>query len=481
MPNPTRTLHAAILLALVFSTATAVFAVPANLITNGSFEEASQAPPYPTELRLSAGSTVITGWTVTGDGIDYMGNRWAPSDGLRSVDLNKDGPGGLLSQVSTIVHGQYDLVFDMAGNPDPAPPLRTLAVMINSVEVATFTFDATGKTATNMGWLQKSLRFTASTSQTTIEFVSRTDAGRGPMLDNVRLYPSNHAPTAPTLVTITPAKPKGGQSLYAEATGSADSDSDAITYEYAWEKSTDGGQSWLAGPAADTVPDGVTVRGQAWRAKARARDWLEASGWVTSAPVTILNGLPSPPTSVKVLALAPSLGFGLQGRCSGATDPDHDPLRLIWRWWKSTNGTDWVSGPAGRILPSSATAPGEYWKVSARASDGTAVSQWAYSLPIRVGSVKTPAMTATAYTRGSITQIVVSLSAAATISVKVANMSGRAVATLAPRDMQSGVCTLAWNGRSSAGSLVPRGTYLLRVEAVASDGGVSRLLVPVQR
>ena len=74
-----------------------VFSLPTNLITNGSFETASQSPPAANQLDLAAGSTVITGWTVTGQDVEYVGAIWQASEGQRAVDLNGFGPGGMLS------------------------------------------------------------------------------------------------------------------------------------------------------------------------------------------------------------------------------------------------------------------------------------------------------------------------------------------------------------------------------------------------
>lgn len=268
--------------------ASVVVAAPSNLIVNGSFEDASKAPPYATELRLRAGSTVIKGWTVTGDGVDYMGTRWAPAEGQRSVDLNRDAAGGIrCDRVQTKAGQLYDLIFDMAGNPDPAPPLRTLAVLINDTQVRSFTFDATGVTATDMRWTQHRVRFRSASDQTSIGFVSQTSEGRGPMLDNIRLYRGNHPPSAPTSLSIIPASPRGGQALHVSVSGSADADRDPITYLYAWEKSTDGGRTWSPGPEGCVVASGMTARGELWRFRVRACDWLDSSRWVTSEAVAI--------------------------------------------------------------------------------------------------------------------------------------------------------------------------------------------------
>ena len=178
--------------------------------------------------------------------------------------------------------------------------------------------------------------------------------------------------------------------LLARAAGAIDRDGDPIVYSYAWERSSNGGTTWAPGPAGRVVPALSTVRGQLWRVKARARDWLDASAWVTGEPVAIRNAPPTPPTIVEITPTDPGVGFGLQGGCSGAFDADGDALTSQWHWSRSSNGSDWTVGPTGQVLPSSATQPGEYWRVAVRVSDGQAYSGWAYSEPVLIGPLTAP-------------------------------------------------------------------------------------------
>jgi hypothetical protein len=72
------------------------------------------------------------------------------------------------------------------------------------------------------------------------------------------------------------------------------------------------------------------------------------------------------------------------------------------------------------------------------------------------------------------------LSAAATVRAEVLNLAGRPVATLVNgSSMPQGMNTLLWNGRSASGLAVPGGTYLIRVQANASDGKSVRALTTV--
>lgn len=157
----------------------------ASIITNGSFEQGTN-PPTSGFTTLSASSTAITGWTVGGQGVDWIHNSyWNASDGIRSIDLSGPGPGSISQTFSTIPGQAYEVRFDMAGNTDGGPALKTLTVSVGGPPL-TFTFDTAGKSRPgNMGWETKSFVFTATSSSTTLTFMSTTNTAFGPALDNV--------------------------------------------------------------------------------------------------------------------------------------------------------------------------------------------------------------------------------------------------------------------------------------------------------
>ena len=102
----------------------AMTASAANLITNGSFEEgAYDDSAHPGYMRLSTGSTTITGWVVGDDGLDWhiiegenahFGRNGV--DGSQyAVDLSRDQESGnyySISQSFATTAGQdYQLTF----------------------------------------------------------------------------------------------------------------------------------------------------------------------------------------------------------------------------------------------------------------------------------------------------------------------------------------------------------------------------------
>jgi len=181
---------AIVIVALCFSAAQA----PASLIVNGDFEE---GPAIGAFLNIAGEASTITGWIVTGEGIDFVGEAYyRPSKGIRSLDLDgsersRTSPpyvqGGIEQTFPTTPGQRYAVAFDMAGNP-ARPPMQKPMRVSAAGESMDFVFDITGKNAVKMGWLPKTFTFTAKETSTTLEFRSLTVSpltGYGPAIDNV--------------------------------------------------------------------------------------------------------------------------------------------------------------------------------------------------------------------------------------------------------------------------------------------------------
>ncbi len=162
--------------------------LPNPLVINGGFERAAAAPGSSGVSSLQAGDTSINGWAVGGNGLDYIGKFWQSSEGGASIDLNYLNSGSISTTLDTAPETTYQLLFDMAGNPDGKPTEKTLRVWIGDT-YQDFTFNTAGKTRENMGWETKSLEFTATASATPLKFESLTPGPYGPALDNVRVTP----------------------------------------------------------------------------------------------------------------------------------------------------------------------------------------------------------------------------------------------------------------------------------------------------
>ncbi len=173
-------------------------------VVNGSFEDGPDPGPNPGFTQLSTGSTAITGWTVSRGSIDYIGVYWQPSHGNRSIDLDGASDGGIIQSFSTVAGQQYNVTFDMAGNPVGSPTIKQMRVTAAG-QSQDFSFDTTGKSRTNMGWVTNSWTFTAASGNTSIEFYSLDNPSSpyGPALDNIRSSLSTPTPTNTPTYTPT--------------------------------------------------------------------------------------------------------------------------------------------------------------------------------------------------------------------------------------------------------------------------------------
>ena len=162
-------------------------AAPASAATiiNGSFELGTD--PGASFSTLAAGSSAITGWTIGGAGVDYIGGYWNASDGVRSVDLSALSAGGVSQNITTVAGKTYKVTFDMAGNPDGGFGDKLMVVTSNGFnpQINSFTVGA-ANTHLNMGWQSMSYMFTAGPGTVTnIAFASDEYNPYGPALDNI--------------------------------------------------------------------------------------------------------------------------------------------------------------------------------------------------------------------------------------------------------------------------------------------------------
>lgn len=166
-----------------------VAATPAQAttgISNGSFE--TPVVPPNTLVNLGAGAS-IGAWTVSKGHVDLMGaGIWQAADGVQSVDLSGSAvplAGGVAQSFTTLPLLKYRVSYKLAGNPTSGPAIKTGQVLANGNVIQSFSFDVTGKTYANMGYVHKHATFIATGLTSTIEFQSNVNTAYGPVLDDV--------------------------------------------------------------------------------------------------------------------------------------------------------------------------------------------------------------------------------------------------------------------------------------------------------
>ena len=126
-------------------------------------------------------------WTVTTGSVGLT-RDWQAAEGTQSLDLNGFSPGAVARALPTSLLTTYRVTYALAGNPDNGPVVTTGRVTANGQTVDSFTFDTTGKTASNMGYVHRTFYFTnVLSASTTLQFASTTAGAFGPVIDDVRV------------------------------------------------------------------------------------------------------------------------------------------------------------------------------------------------------------------------------------------------------------------------------------------------------
>jgi choice-of-anchor C domain-containing protein len=171
--------------ALAVAAGMAASAANAASLVNGSFEVGADPGSFTT---LGNGSTAVNGWTVKGNGVDYIGTYWQAAHGVRSIDLSALNGGSIQQTIATVIGKTYKVTFWLAGNPDGGLGEKLAATSVSGDWVNTFSFDVgPANTKQNMGWQEYSYRFTAFENTSTLVFNSMTHTPYGPALDNVSI------------------------------------------------------------------------------------------------------------------------------------------------------------------------------------------------------------------------------------------------------------------------------------------------------
>ncbi len=159
----------------------------AQLLANGSFE--SPVAPANDFVRTS----VLPGWTVSGDvDVIHMG-YWQAADGTQSIDLSGDtGPGTFIEQAFPTLAGQaYLLSFYYANNADDPFAAGSVRVLGATTVLSQDLFHS-GSTRQDMGYTRFEQTFVADSASTVLRFTHLDSAhpvGRGLALDGVAITP----------------------------------------------------------------------------------------------------------------------------------------------------------------------------------------------------------------------------------------------------------------------------------------------------
>lgn len=154
----------------------------------GGFQDGFEAPAVtPDTFALFVAGQQMGAWTVTRGDVHLIGaGFWQAAEGVQSLDLDGGQQGAVAAVFTTVPLVMYKVSYRLAGNPADGPTIKTGQVLVNGQVVQNFSFDITGKTLADMGYVQKSFLFLTLGHSVSLEFSSTTTpAGFGPALDDV--------------------------------------------------------------------------------------------------------------------------------------------------------------------------------------------------------------------------------------------------------------------------------------------------------
>ena len=152
-----------------------------NIVTNGDFETPNAGSSW---IVYSAGQT-FGNWTVESGTVEHYGPVWKAANGSQSVDVTGVSAGALYQDLSTSPGQTYLLRFAMAGNPGGGPAIKQMEVWWGATKLDTLSFDVTGHSDNNMGWVYHQYSVVATANATRLRFKSLIDGVWGPTLDDV--------------------------------------------------------------------------------------------------------------------------------------------------------------------------------------------------------------------------------------------------------------------------------------------------------
>jgi choice-of-anchor C domain-containing protein len=166
-----------------------------SIVANGDFEApvvtGQNGFGVPNVDWYFAGQT-FGNWTVESGSIDlYREPEWQAGSGSQSVDMSGQGPGIIYQDLATTPGQLYTLGFLLAGNPAQSEGSRVkrLDVHWGGTLAASPSFDVTGQSETDLGWVPLSYDVRATGSTTRLRFESLENSRGGPAIDRVTVTP----------------------------------------------------------------------------------------------------------------------------------------------------------------------------------------------------------------------------------------------------------------------------------------------------
>ena len=183
--------------------------LPADtLITSGGFDPpgSESVQSFDSLVGPTGAAKLGEGWQITAGSVDLVGPSSAQAaEGVQFVDLNGNdvaGPGTISQTIPTLPGHKYRLSFQLAGNPNGDPVIKTMTASIGTM-TQDFTFDTTGHTNLNLGWVEKDVDALSCSSTLPVTLKTTTPGQRGPNIDAVSVVDLGLAPAGTCIAPVT--------------------------------------------------------------------------------------------------------------------------------------------------------------------------------------------------------------------------------------------------------------------------------------
>jgi len=190
--------------------------------TNGSFESGTYAGGGSGFQQLDAPNASIDAWTVDAGSVDWIGTYWPAFEGAKSIDLSGADAGTLSQTFDTTIGNTYTVSFLLSGNPAGPPEIKTLDVSATGGTLTSYSHDTAGTDLTHMVWTPETYTFLATSTSTTLSFISTTAGAFGPAIDAVEVTES--------VPVKDDCKDGGWQSMIDNAGNSFKNQGDCVSY-----------------------------------------------------------------------------------------------------------------------------------------------------------------------------------------------------------------------------------------------------------
>lgn len=210
-----------------------------TLLRSGGFEPPGSVLVDDFQTIDASGAALLgPGWAISqGTSVDLVGpEAGQAAEGTQFIDLDgNDNPDSgaassettLSQRIDTHTSHRYRISFELSGNPNGDPVIKTLAVWFGKTSKS-FSFDTSKSGTDALAWKGETFYAEACSTTTQLSFISTTPGIRGPLLDSIAVQDLGPAPGCASSPTSSAPASVVHRTVSTTASSSADSLSSSV-------------------------------------------------------------------------------------------------------------------------------------------------------------------------------------------------------------------------------------------------------------